>query len=423
MAACKPGGTFLTKRLSYTVSKNEMLMIELERRYNEVMWQKEPIQTIDSNWFPSSLVKSRLSIPAGELNGTGFYSIIEKTSERKPGQHKRHFGTVAVLIRECPDSMYGEDCKQWCPDCQYGGACHPKTGKCVCPPGRRGNLCEHACIDDTSRCVWSSIKSSRPSVNLTQICLPFPYGCSCAPGYSGSKCDKACNQKSWGVDCRYTCKHCKDEKCDSVTGECEDLEMTLPCAKYSLGLPRLRRKPEVKSIGETVADVHFSYWKEKDDDGEKPPNSKLEYTVIVWEIYPGTKHDKRGNTSPAFSKKTSTASVTATGLTPGTEYEAEVLVQMSIGDDTCVEDGSWRGGRIQHTKFQTECPERVPQPKYITASNVTNSSFIVSWEVWSPTLTKDRDRLERVQARATKLIHLSGGLDTRMDFRLWDCSH
>lgn len=41
----------------------------------------------------------------------------------------------------CPQGSYGQACNSLC-RCQNGGSCDPVTGKCLCPPGVQGLLCE-----------------------------------------------------------------------------------------------------------------------------------------------------------------------------------------------------------------------------------------------------------------------------------------
>ena len=40
--------------------------------------------------------------------------------------------------------FYGIGCNSLC-DCSNGGSCDAATGRCVCPPGIRGDKCEDGC--------------------------------------------------------------------------------------------------------------------------------------------------------------------------------------------------------------------------------------------------------------------------------------
>lgn len=44
-------------------------------------------------------------------------------------------------LLECEDGHYGENCTQTC-SCVNGGRCDTVTGRCVCPPGWVGELCQ-----------------------------------------------------------------------------------------------------------------------------------------------------------------------------------------------------------------------------------------------------------------------------------------
>ncbi|KAI8509467.1 Endothelial cell-specific molecule 1 [Branchiostoma belcheri] len=51
--------------------------------------------------------------------------------------------TFALNATKCRPNYYGEVCSQVC-DCEYGGTCDRWEG-CLCPPGRRGDRCQHTC--------------------------------------------------------------------------------------------------------------------------------------------------------------------------------------------------------------------------------------------------------------------------------------
>ncbi|KAI8509471.1 Endothelial cell-specific molecule 1 [Branchiostoma belcheri] len=51
--------------------------------------------------------------------------------------------TFSLNATKCRPNYYGEVCSQVC-DCEYGGTCDRWEG-CLCPPGRRGDRCQHTC--------------------------------------------------------------------------------------------------------------------------------------------------------------------------------------------------------------------------------------------------------------------------------------
>ncbi|KAI8509547.1 Endothelial cell-specific molecule 1 [Branchiostoma belcheri] len=51
--------------------------------------------------------------------------------------------TFSLNATKCRPNYYGEVCSQVC-DCEYGGTCERWEG-CLCPPGRRGDRCQHTC--------------------------------------------------------------------------------------------------------------------------------------------------------------------------------------------------------------------------------------------------------------------------------------
>ncbi|XP_068083664.1 uncharacterized protein [Anabrus simplex] len=103
--------------------------------------------------------------------------------------------------------------------CMNGGVL-TANGKCACPPGFMGPVCEQGCgpnrygTDCSGRC-----SASKEECRGMVLCRPNT-GCDCAPGYRGYFCSQNCSVNWFGVGCRQQCGYCRFGTCDQYTGEC-----------------------------------------------------------------------------------------------------------------------------------------------------------------------------------------------------------
>ncbi|XP_068250952.1 receptor-type tyrosine-protein phosphatase F-like isoform X6 [Palaemon carinicauda] len=332
------------KKLTVTVNREDDVVIEFRKPLNltQMEWRhnqdpKKPYEKINMT------DESKLIVPHDKTKESGVY--LFKMDNNQPGASKEC--AVAIIRRECPANRYGAQCGLWCPDCMHGGVCDAKTGKCVCPPGFKGEWCEEACEGDQ---ILNSCTINPGVTSNTQICLPSPYGCSCAPGKKGYWCNEDCDPGSWGVNCLQRCNHCVDGTCNTVTGKCSSGRED-PCAGGPKGYLRFRQEPDVKPDEDKVT-VTFV----KEFDGEEPISKDIRYRVVIWE------KDRSMNymTTSKEVKDSKTAtkmSVEIQGLAPATNYYAAVLVKFPLNGKVCKIDGTLRGERIQKKLFTTKCPK------------------------------------------------------------------
>ncbi|KAI8484468.1 Endothelial cell-specific molecule 1 [Branchiostoma belcheri] len=91
--------------------------------------------------------------------------------------------TFALNATKCRPNYYGEVCSQVC-DCEYGGTCDRWEG-CLCPPGRRGDRCQHTCAPGSFG--WNCSMACQCQNNA--VCDAVNGTCNCSDGQSGEFCE------------------------------------------------------------------------------------------------------------------------------------------------------------------------------------------------------------------------------------------
>ncbi|XP_066272580.1 uncharacterized protein [Branchiostoma lanceolatum] len=139
--------------------------------------------------------------------------------------------TFILNATQCRPNYHGEVCSQVC-DCQYGGTCDRWEG-CLCPPGRRGDRCEHPCGHGTFGWNCSkkcNCKNNAPCDPVSGSCIcakhhwgelcQYSYLLVCPPGLHGDECKHTCSPGSFGLQCNRDCYCENNAPCDPVNGSC-----------------------------------------------------------------------------------------------------------------------------------------------------------------------------------------------------------
>ncbi|KAL5235450.1 hypothetical protein ACI65C_002860 [Semiaphis heraclei] len=105
-------------------------------------------------------------------------------------------------------------------ECLNGGFSN-KNG-CTCPPGFKGDKCEHGCgpnafgIDCTGMCSMHKTQCRQ------MMFCTNGFGCKCPAGYRGDNCITECTSGTYGVNCEQQCsERCISKSCDVYTGDCD----------------------------------------------------------------------------------------------------------------------------------------------------------------------------------------------------------
>ncbi|KAG8520083.1 Scavenger receptor class F member 1 [Galemys pyrenaicus] len=105
----------------------------------------------------------------------------------------------------CDSGWWGRRCSFQC-TCN-GSPCAQESGRCTCRPGWWGPGCQQRCECVRGRCSTTSGQ------------------CTCPPGFQGARCELPCPAGRYGVQCRDSCGHCKqNEPCSTDTGSCRSCE-------------------------------------------------------------------------------------------------------------------------------------------------------------------------------------------------------
>ncbi|XP_064479418.1 phosphatidylinositol phosphatase PTPRQ-like [Ornithodoros turicata] len=379
----KPAVPFLPKHYTTTVSLDEPLDIEVvPRRPGEVTsWVKVDGRGDGHHQVVNhSGVKTyHLHRDRAALHDGGVY-VVNGPYTGSPGRNR---ALMRVIVRMCRANKYGPLCQSTCTDCKNGGICHDISGRCICPPGFKGERCEQPCGDDKfgqncqKRCSYSNLDPKSKTCSGIMICLPDPYGCSCGTGFKGPFCNETCSPHEYGADCKQNriC-YCKNgSTCNGFTGTClQDSGQCLDGWKNSpfcdISYPLLRDKPELEDISGTSAKVSWNAWQAGPETGGGVPNAYLlqhreataeDWTTAVVPFSLGQPGSSAGRHSH-----------TLTGLTPGTFYDVRVLVRDS--------DNNYQTRGAQEEHFRTHCGRPSQPPSSIWIDNSRSRLIIVKWE-------------------------------------------
>ncbi|XP_077167280.1 scavenger receptor class F member 1 isoform X2 [Paroedura picta] len=136
----------------------------------------------------------------------------------------------------CKQGWWAPDCKRQCQCNLAGSRCDPTTGRCLCDPGWWGRKCSSTCHCNRSPCAQESGRCEcragtwGPSCQQQcqcwhGTCSPQDGQCACDAGYQGQTCSDPCPAGTFGLQCRYSCGHCKQRQpCSPVDGFCPACE-------------------------------------------------------------------------------------------------------------------------------------------------------------------------------------------------------
>ncbi|PNI77931.1 hypothetical protein CK820_G0006123 [Pan troglodytes] len=120
---------------------------ELAAPQNVSVWRRIPWNAVPKMVVaPANLVTkatdARKMASGDQRAGSPLHPVKMEVSATK----KLEIVTSLLITQENPvpyysPGMFGDDCHQLC-DCEGETFCHPKTEKCLCPPGRTGAKCD-----------------------------------------------------------------------------------------------------------------------------------------------------------------------------------------------------------------------------------------------------------------------------------------
>ncbi|KAL4119661.1 hypothetical protein QTP88_012455 [Uroleucon formosanum] len=131
-------------------------------------------------------------------------------------------------------------------ECANGG--FSSNNGCTCPPGFKGNKCEHGCGPNTYGIDCTGICSIRQTQCRQMMFCTKDFGCNCPAGYRGDDCNTECTSGTYGVNCNQLCSKQCLTSCDAYTGVCNKgcaASYIAPDCKEKY--PWLKSPPELES--------------------------------------------------------------------------------------------------------------------------------------------------------------------------------
>ncbi|KAI8484535.1 Endothelial cell-specific molecule 1 [Branchiostoma belcheri] len=144
-----------------------MWVYEAENYYNDT-------KTIVEGAVQNSSINFQ---PVSESDNGGYTCVVKAVNGEVIN------ATFALNATKCRPNYYGEFCSQVC-DCEYGGTCDRWEG-CLCPPGRRGDRCQHTCAPGSFG--WNCSMTCQCQNNA--VCDAVNGTCNCSEGQSGEFCE------------------------------------------------------------------------------------------------------------------------------------------------------------------------------------------------------------------------------------------
>ncbi|XP_022451099.1 scavenger receptor class F member 1 isoform X3 [Delphinapterus leucas] len=136
----------------------------------------------------------------------------------------------------CEPGWWSPTCRRPCQCNPAAARCDQATGSCLCEPGWWGRRCSFRCAchgspcaQESGRCAcrpgWWGSECRQPCECVRGRCSAASGLCTCPPGFRGARCELPCPAGRYGLQCRDSCGHCKqNEPCSADTGSCESCE-------------------------------------------------------------------------------------------------------------------------------------------------------------------------------------------------------
>ncbi|KAI8486233.1 Endothelial cell-specific molecule 1 [Branchiostoma belcheri] len=144
-----------------------MWVYEAENYYNDTKSVEEGVVQNSSINFQ----------PVSESDNGGYTCVVKAVNGEVIN------ATYFLNATKCRLNYHGEVCSQVC-DCEYGGTCDRWEG-CLCPPGRRGDRCQHTCAPGSFG--WNCSMTCQCQNNA--VCDAVNGTCNCSEGQSGEFCE------------------------------------------------------------------------------------------------------------------------------------------------------------------------------------------------------------------------------------------
>lgn len=226
--------------------------------------------------------------------------------------------------------------------CANGGFSN-KNG-CTCPPGFKGNTCEHGCGPNKFGVDCTGICSMRQTQCRQMMFCTKGFGCKCPAGYIGDDCSTECTSGTYGVNCKQLCsERCNSTSCDAYTGACNT-----GCASSYIAPDCKEKYPWLKSPPQLESSDFKSLKLKIDFNSENIQGSRNVNSVYYQIIFKTTSNESEFKQLELKEIRQQNSVIEIIdNLKPGISYSFGVML--------VAEDGNSNKEDIQIVNYTTKC--------------------------------------------------------------------
>ncbi|CAI6363846.1 unnamed protein product [Macrosiphum euphorbiae] len=249
-------------------------------------------------------------------------------------------------------------------ECLNGGF-SDKNG-CTCPPGFKGNKCEHGCGPNAFGADCTGMCSIHKTHCRQMMFCTNNFGCKCPAGYTGDDCTTECKSGTYGVNCEQNCsERCSSSSCDVYTGICNK-----GCTSSYIAPDCEEKYPWLKSPPQLESSDFRSLKLKIDFTSENILGSSNVSSVYYQILFKATSNESKFQYLELKEFKQKSVIEVIDDLRPGISYTFGVILVS--------EDGNYNIDDIKTVNYSTKC--LVPRNLNYDVNLLSGTDYInVTW--------------------------------------------